>query len=89
MSFVRWYWNRINSGERTLILLATWVFISLITGLFIGPVALIYFITGVALAAVGFLFYQLSYGVRMHFAKYKRQYDEEQEELVRRLKGRG
>lgn len=89
MSFARWYWGRINVGERVLILLATWAIISLITSFFVGSIALLYFMTGIIMAGVGFLFYQLTAGVRGHFAKYKREYEREQEELVRRLKGRG
>jgi len=85
MSFARWYWGKINAGERVLILFATWIVISLIMAFFIGSIALLYFMTGILMAGVGFLFYQLTAGIRGHFAKYKRQYDEEQEELVRRL----
>lgn len=89
MSFARWYWNRINAGEKTLIALGSWILICVLMSFFIGSIALLYFIAGIFLAAIGFVFYQLSAGIRGHFAKYKREYEREQEELVRRLKGRG
>lgn len=89
MSFARWYWNKINEGEKLLIVFISWVSICLILGIFVGSIAFLYFVTGVAMGAVGTGLYQLAGSIRRYFARYRRQYEEEQEELVRRLKRGG
>lgn len=85
--FVKWWWNNNDAMSRTLAVIISWLFISLMTVPFFGVGSLGVFIFGTIGGLISYLLYQLGRGIWAEWKTFNRENPPDDVRIINRLRG--
>ena len=85
-NFVKWWWKKKYKYEKISLLLVFYTSMCLLSGIFFGIYAILFYIASMIAVIVGHIVYSLIQGVKKEWQKYQDLKDQESQEIMYRLR---